>query len=418
MKKTKLKMSFQLKKSRPKADGTMPIYLRITFNGDRFETTTKRSVVEKLWDNKMQKVKGNSEASQIINNYLDELRNQVNRFYNKNFNNSSITIHDFKSMFQGENSNAFTLLKVFKENNKMVNQGIGLDYSESTYNQYLTTFKRLKKFLKKYYNRNDIELAELDIKFIIQFENFIRTKYNLKGNTSTKYAKQLKKVVHYAMELHYIKFDPFYGRKTNYTEVDRGYLSNKELKKIEEKKFSVKRLEEVRDVFIFVCYTGFSYSDLKSFSTNNIVKGIDGNNWIQFNRKKTAVKSSFRILSPAQRILDKYANDPECVAYEKILPVKSNQRLNSYLSEIADICGIEKHITMHLGRHTFATTVALCNGVPIETVQQILGHKNLSTTQIYARVIDEKVAQDMNSLEEKLSNKTNLTKEDNIKKIS
>jgi site-specific recombinase XerD len=217
-----------------------------------------------------------------------------------------------------------------------------------------------------------------------------------------KYLKQLKKVVHYAMELGYLGRDPFFGYKTAYKEVTRGYLTAEELKRIETKKLHIKRLDQVRDIFVFVCYTGFSYSDLKALNPESVVKGIDGKNWFIYEREKTGVRTSIRILPTAQAIIDKYKDDPVCVTNKQLLPVKSNQKLNAYLSELAALCEIDKHITMHLGRHTFATTVTLTNGVPIETVQKMLGHKNLSTTQIYSKVVDTKISEDMEKLAKRI----------------
>lgn len=418
MRKSKFSMSYQLKKARKKADGTIPIYLRVTLNGERCEIAIKRSVKENQCDNKMQMVKGKSEASQIINNYLIELRNQVNRFYNKNFDNHRpVTISDFKEELNGGSSNVHTLIKVFEENNSLIKMEVGNSYSKSTYDQYVTTLERLKVFLIKRYQINDIELTSLDINFIGRFDNFLRLEYGIDINTIAKYLKQLKKVVHYAEKLRYIWYDPFKGYHIKTKEVDRGYLTSEELKRIEEKIFRLPRLEKVRDVFIFVCYTGLAYGDLKELEHNQIVKGIDGKNWISLERKKTKVKYSIPILEPAQKILDKYSKDPECVAYELLLPVRSNQKQNTYLDEIAELCGIDKHITMHLGRHTFATTVTLENDVPIESVQKLLGHKNIGTTQIYARITEKKVSQNMKDLEKKLQNSKNESKNDKMKKI-
>ena len=404
MRKVNFAVSFQLKKNKEKADGSIPVYLRITVDGKRLEITTNRSITQKQWDNRLQRVKGKSESAQVINNYLDEMRTQVNRYYNKYIDSEqSVTVADFKSKFKGKGGNKHTLIQVFNENNKLVKMEVGNKYSQSTYNQYVTTLKRLKIFLIKHYHVSDIELSQLDINFMSRFDIFLRLEYGIGVNTIAKYLKQLKKVVHYAEKLRYLKFDPFKGYKISSEEVDRGYLSSEELKRIEEKTFRISRLDTVRDVFIFVCYTGLSYSDLKGLSRENFIVDIKGRNCIKYERKKTGVKATVPLLSPAQAIIDKYSKDPECIAYGKILPVKSNPRLNSYLSEIAELCEIDKHITMHLGRHTFATTVTLTNGVPIESVKQMLGQKDLSTTQIYSRITDPKVMEDMDKLEKRMN---------------
>lgn len=418
MGKTNFAVSFQLKKNKTGKDDKAPIYLRVTVDGKRFEMATGKSVEEKMWNNSTNRVKGKSETARIVNNYLLKLEDEVNEYRLKIDNGETpIKVDDFRKKFQGGKGNAYTLIHVFEENNKLVKQGLGHKYSESTFNQYKTTLARLKVFLDKEYNISDIELSQLDVGFIARFDSFLRLNYKIGDNTVAKYLKQLKKVIHYSMTLRYLRFDPFDGYKISYSEVDRGFLSEEELKNIENKVFRIKRLGEVRDVFIFVCYTGLSYGDLNTLSYENIIKGIDGKNWIKFERKKTGVISSIPILKQAQTILDKYSRDPECLAYNRLLPIKSNQKLNSYLAEIAELCEIDKHITMHLGRHTFATTVTLTNGVSIESVKQMLGHKNLSTTQIYSRITDTKVSNDMNMLEEKLSDSRNKKNDDKMKKI-
>jgi site-specific recombinase XerD len=396
-------VSFQLKKNKTRRDGKAPVYLRITLDGERFENSTHRYTDADSWDPVQQKVRGRNEAAKIINEYLSGLRTDIGRYYNKlSDSGKPISIDSFRRKFKGDRSNQYTILQVFEENNSLVKLEQDQKYAATTVRQYGTTLERLRDFLKKAYNADDLELEKLDINFIRRFEIYLRTEYKIGTNTTMKYLKQLKKVVHYAMELGYLGRDPFFGYKTAFKEVSRGYLTAEELKRIETKKLHIKRLDQVRDIFVFVCYTGFSYSDLKILTPESVVKGIDGKNWIIYERGKTGVRASIKILPTAQAIIDKYKNDPVCVINNQLLPVKSNQKLNSYLSELTALCEIDKHITMHLGRHTFATTVTLTNGVPIETVQKMLGHKNLSTTQIYSKVVDTKISEDMEKLSKKI----------------
>jgi site-specific recombinase XerD len=217
-----------------------------------------------------------------------------------------------------------------------------------------------------------------------------------------KYLKQLKKVIHFAMEAGYIGADPFMNYKTAYKDASRDYLTMEELTSIKDKEIKVRRVDRVRDVFVFACYTGIAYGDLKNLTPESVSKGIDGKNWIIYHRGKTGIRASIPLLPPAVEIIEKYKTDPECSADAKLLPVISNQKLNSYLSEIAGLCDIEKRLTTHVARHTFATTVTLSQGVPIETVSKMLGHTSLKTTQIYAKVVDRKIADDMSQLEKKL----------------
>ena len=397
-------VGFQLKRNKKRRDGKAPIYLRITLNGKRFENSTHRSVLPDTWDSSQQRIKGRNEIAKTINNYLSELEVDVHRYYNKLLDNhDEITIDDFKQRFRGDTANQKTILMVFEENNHLIKLEEGSKYAFSTINQYKTTLERLKRFVVCELQVNDVQLEKIDVNFIRRFEIFLRKEYGIGDNTVMKYLKQLKKVIHFAMELGYIGKDPFFLYTTAYKEVTRGYLTANELNRIEKKTFRIKRLYQVRDVFVFACYSGLSYSDLKVLTPNSITKGIDGKNWIIYERKKTGVRASIPILRPAQALIDKYKNDPECVANNMLLPIRSNQKLNSYLSEIGELCEIDKHITMHLARHTFSTTVTLTNGVPIETVSKMLGHSSLKTTQIYAKVVDTKISKDMDELEKKIS---------------
>lgn len=221
------------------------------------------------------------------------------------------------------------------------------------------------------------------------------------------------------MEMGYLDRDPFLTHKTAYKNLTREFLTADELHRIETHTFRIRRLEQVKDVFLFVCYTGLAYSDLKGLTRDNLSKGIDGKTWITYERNKTGIQARIPLLPMAQVLIDKYQDDPECNADNKILPVKSNQKLNSYLTEIAEICDISKNITMHLGRHTFATTVTLTNGVPIETVSKMLGHTSIKTTQIYSKVIDSKISKEMDELSRILERKKNqgdsASTDDNLK---
>jgi len=399
-----LSILFFVKRAKVDKAGRAPIYCRITVNGERAELSINEKVEPDKWDSSIQRSKGRSESTRVINLRIESVETKIKSHFNRMAENEeTITASKLRDAYLGKLRKKYWLLKVFEENNMLVQQEEGSKYIKNTVDQYTTTLNRLKAFIHEKYCKTDIELLALDVAFISGFEIYLKTKFKIHHNTIMKHLKQVKKVIHFAMGLGYIGRDPFAQYKTAYTEVNRGYLTKQELQSIEQKKFRIKRLDQVRDVFVFVCYTGLSYSDLKKLTRSSISKGIDGKNWIIYEREKTGVRASIPLLPPAQRIIDKYDNDPECVADNKLLPVKSNQKLNSYLSEIAELCEIDKHVTMHLGRHTFATTVTLTNGVPIETVQKMLGHKNLSTTQIYSRVVDTKISNDMQNLADKLS---------------
>ncbi|MEI7829697.1 MAG: site-specific integrase [Prolixibacteraceae bacterium] len=403
-----LSILFYAKKGKLDKKGEMPIYLRITVNGQRAEITTNRKVDKFKWDSALQRIKGRSEEARTLNTHLDHLENLIKRAYNTlEEKGEDISADILRDMLIGKNQKNYYLIPAFEKNNELVEQEEGEKYSRSTIDQYKTTLDRLKLFLQLECNCNDIELSKLDVLFIRRFEIFLQTKYLIKHNTIMKHLKQLKKVIHFCMQMGYIDKDPFMQHKTAFKQFSRDFLTQDELSRIENHNFSrIKRLDRVKDVFLFVCYTGLSYSDLFELTPEGITKGIDGKNWVIYEREKTGVRASIPIIPTAQAIIDKYKDDPACQIENKLIPVISNQRLNSYLTEIAVLCEINKNITMHIGRHTFATTVTLTHGVPIETVSKMLGHKSIITTMIYSKVVDTKISKDMEALSTKLSIQT------------
>jgi len=401
--KKNLNLLFYLRKAKTKRNGEAPIYLRITIDGVRSETPTGRSIQPIKWDGALQLQKGKSEEAKTLNHYLETIKTKIIQDSNiLNDMGVEFTAEQLKDRFNGIKEKPKTLIPVFEENNKLIKQEQNQKYVPSTISQYGYTLAKIKEFLKTELSRSDIPLPEIDLFFIRRFEIFLRTKYSLDHNTAMKYLKQLKKVIHFAMEAGYIGADPFMNYKTAYKDASRDYLTMEELTSIKDKEIKVRRVDRVRDVFVFACYTGIAYGDLKNLTPESVSKGIDGKNWIIYHRGKTGIRASIPLLPPALEIIEKYRTDPECNADGKLLPVISNQKLNSYLSEIAGLCGIEKKLTTHVARHTFATTVTLSQGVPIETVSKMLGHTSLKTTQIYAKVVDRKIADDMSQLEKKL----------------
>ena len=250
-------------------------------------------------------------------------------------------------------------------------------------------------------NITDIPLREIRYQFIVDLEFFLRTEYKYSQNTTYKCMKFFKQVINKAIRAGLITVDPFNGYKISIERVDRGYLTEDELCKMMQKEFASKRLEQVRDIFIFACFTGLAYIDLAHLRVDNIQKMFDGRLWIVTHRQKTNTKVMVPLLPPALKILDKYEG---CYTDGQLMPIITNQKLNCYLKEIADICGIEKNLTFHLARHTFATTMTLGRGVPIESVSKMLGHTNIQTTQIYARITADKIGKDMDILSRNLGN--------------
>jgi site-specific recombinase XerD len=258
------------------------------------------------------------------------------------------------------------------------------------------------------YKVSDIDIRKIDHEFITGYEFYLKTECNCAQNTAIKYIKNLGKIIHICLANGWLQKDPFIKYKGKVTEVERTFLSQEEIDAIFNKEFVTERLNQVRDIFLFSCFTGLAYSDVKKLSRKNIGLGIDGDQWIFINRTKTDTRSNIPILPIASAILDKYKDYPQAVNQDKLLPILSNQKMNAYLKEIADVCGINKILTFHIARHTFATTITLSNGIPIESVSKMLGHKNLKTTQHYAKILDLKVSNDMQILKEKFGDGTQL----------
>ena len=398
-----LNVLFYLKKTKKNKAGESPIYLRITLNGQRAEVSIRRRINPVSWDARSQRPKGKSEKMRLLNNYMDELENKLNRYYNLAIQeNQNITANYLKNILSGNDKNTKMLILVFEEYLKLLEREKGRKYTPKTVARYEHGLNHLKKYLKMEYGQEDIEFGKLNIQFIRKFDVYLQIENDYHPNTVIKYLKILKSVINAAISFGYMDRNPFQGYSTTYRASHRKYLSKYELNAIETKMLTNERLERVRDVFIFICYTGISYFDLINLTTNNIAKGIDGKNWLNYERQKTKIWTKMPLLPPAQRIIDKYKENPECIADNKLFPVISNQKFNEYLKEIAIICEIDKPVTAHIGRHTFATTITLSNGVPIETVQKMLAHSNLATTQIYSKVVDTKISEDMERLSKRI----------------
>ena len=395
---------FYIKRSKIDNTGKAPVYLRITIDGARAELAIKRTVEPERWSSESGKVKGTTEDARSLNAYIDIMRSKVYEHHKQLVeNNVAITADKLKQSMLGIEERKKTLLAVFKYHNKQVKALIGKEYSAGTYERYQTVVKHLTDFLKWRDNTDDINLKDVNHKFITDFEFYLKTVRENGHNTAIKYIKNFKKIIRIAMGNGWLDRDPFINYKVKIKDVERGYLSEDEIQAIVSKDLHTGRLDQVRDIFIFCCYTGLAYADVKKLSKSNVVRGIDGERWIQTHRTKTDTRSNIPLLPTAMAIVEKYIDHPEAVANGRVLPVLSNQKMNAYLKEIADLCNIPHNLTMHLARHTFATTVTLTNGVPIESVSKMLGHTNLKTTQHYAKIIDRKVSDDMKALREKLS---------------
>lgn len=399
MKRATFSILFFIKKSKLLKNGTAPIYMRVTVNGKRSEVSIKRSIIPKLWDTVRNKARGNSKETQSLNEYLNSIRGQLYSHQQElQEDGKVITSKLLTNVFLGIGDKQWTLIELFQDHNENMKNLINKEYSPLTYQRYQAALKHIKTFTKTQYNNEALQLTEVNHKFITAFEFYLKTSAKCQHNSAMKHIKALKKIILIAIANDYIRKDPFSNYKITQKKKQRDCLTQKEIDKLIKKEFSIERIEVVRDLFVFQCYTGLSYRDLEKLSKHHIQIGIDGYKWIIINRTKTGSECRIPILPPAEQILKKYKNNPCNLIKQSLLPVPSNQKMNAYLKEVADLCEIDKKLHTHLARHTYATTVTLSNGVPMETVSKLLGHKKITTTQIYSKVLDSKISQDMAQL--------------------
>ena len=409
--KTKVSILFYTKRAKAAANGLVPIYTRITINGKRFEQSTNRFVEISKWSIEGNKMKGTSEEARLINNHLDLLKNQIRDAEMELIHKKTpVTIETIKSKLLGVDERARMLVPIFQDHNNKIKELVGKEYASGTLERYTTSLKHTIEFMQWKYNISDIDITKIDHAFVTDYEFWLRSVRNCANNTAVKYLKNFNKIIKLCLANDWLDKNPFANYKSKVKEVDRVYLTEEEIQSIIEKDFKTERLSLVRDIFLFSCFTGLAYIDVKNLTKSHISYGIDGEKWIFTHRQKTESASKIPILPVTQMIIDKYENHPQCNNEDKLLPILSNQKMNAYLKEIATVCEIEKELTFHIARHTFATTVTLTNGVPIESVSKMLGHKNLRTTQHYAKVLDRKVSEDMKMLKDKFSHNNMLSK--------
>jgi site-specific recombinase XerD len=395
----KFKIGFIGKRSRTTRQHLLPIYLRVTIDGKRFEVATHQHVKPSQWLPSAGKAIGRSESINQVNTELDLIKKKVYDYKDRlQIEEREFTVNSLRQKWFGQDRNTRTLLEAFRLNildfQQLVVKGV---YKKSTLTKYITAEKHLINYLKWRNTGSDILLIDLRHEFAVNFEYYLQGELGMTVNASGKMIKNLKKVVRDCVEKDWLDKDPFWRYKVKHIDPKVPHLSADELKRIEEKEISILRLDLVRDVFLFSCYTGFAYVDVANLTADHIRIGVDGKKWLMKNRRKTDIPEHVPILPPAERILSKYRYAKKLNS-EKLLPVPSNQRVNAYLKEIAVICEISTKITFHVARHTFATTITLDNGVPIDSVSKMLGHRSVKTTQIYARVTDRKVSGDINQL--------------------
>lgn len=403
MKRTTFKICFYIQKSRVAKDGQAPILLRVTVNGQRSVVSVNLKVNPKNWNSVAGKSIANTRKDDEVNARLDTIRLRVMQIYREmELDREPITAQKIIDKYLGRDSHSeIMLLDVFREHNDRCHKLSGNGMASATVVRYETSYKHTAAFIESVYKKQDIPIADVDHKFITDYEFWLRTERKCNHNSATKYLKNFKKIIRIALANDYISKDPFVNIKFKLDVVEREFLEDHEIKAIIEKDIPIQRLAQVRDVFIFAVFTGLAFSDLKGLKQEHLVRDNNDDLWIRKARQKTKNMCNIPLLNPARKILERYKDHPECVTKGVLLPTLCNQKMNMYLKELATICGINKEICTHTGRHSFATSVALANGVSIENVAKMLGHSNTNMTRHYARVLDKSIKRDMAKVDSK-----------------
>jgi site-specific recombinase XerD len=394
---------FWLFKAKKTKDGQVPIYVRITVSGVRDEFASGKKIIPESWDSKDEVALSSCPDYKETNNYVRRTRASIESHYERlKILNSEVTAAMIKEAMFPKLTKSKSLMQAFKLHNSLFAELVEKELaSGGTLKRYERLEEKVKAFLKSRYKTDDILLDEIQHSAAEHFYHYLLLQ-NIGKNTAMKYVKTLKQVVTKAVKEGWLAVNAMSGFKCTYEDPDRDTLEMDEIVRMYEKEISIKRLSDVRDVYVFSCFTGYAYETLYEMEPENVFNGLDGKPWISKHRGKTGVKEAVPLLPIPLEIIERYKNHPYCIENNKLLPVNSNQRYNGYLKEVATICDINRELTTHTARHTFATTVTLENDVPIETVSKMLGHKSIRTTQIYAKITRRKIANNMAELHDRL----------------
>lgn len=401
-----MNVKFIIRKNR-EAGGLVPIQMQVTLEGVRLFVSTGQKIEPSNWDVRTGRAVGKGHKIKVINEYLDKMSVDAYRVFNEMKSlGSEVTPEDLRRNLTGKNeAKTKKLLEVCDIFNSNAEKLVGIEIGKITWGRYKAFRNRLADFIKLKYSVDDLYLSHLKYSFMVEYEFYIKTEVKIQQNTMAKYLKYVIRVVEFATNNEWIDRNIFQNYKCPVKEAKREYLTQAELDRIMNKEFTIERLIEVRDIFVFCCHTGYAYKDAANLTPGHIVTGINGKKWIYTSRLKTENVANVPLLDVTLEIIEKYQDHPACVKANKLLPMKSNQKLNSYLKEIADICEIKKPLTTHIARHTFATTVLLANGVSMEATSKMLGHSSIKTTQIYGKIVESRVGAEMDILSEKLASR-------------
>ena len=393
---------FYLRSNYVNKEGKTSVMLRIYLNNERLSLgSTGIAITASQWDKDKERIKGRTTDALSTNLQLDNIASGLQAIFRKIEMSDDLSLERIKSEFLGKKDEIDTLMQLFEKHNTDISKQVGISVSKATLQKYNVCKRHFSDFLDKQYKRNDLKLTELTYLVIREFDLYLRTVVGQNSNTATKTMKTFKTITLLGQKMGVLLHDPFMNHRFHLEPVNRGFLTDEEILLIANKEIGIPRLELVRDIFIFSCFTGLAYIDVSNLTPDHIVT-LGDKQWIMTQRQKTSVETNILLLDIPKAIIDKYCDNPAYPKREnKLFPILSNQKMNAYLKEIADLCGIKKNLTFHLARHTFAT-MSLSKGVPMESVSKMLGHPNIKTTQIYARITNKKIEHDMEELAGKL----------------
>lgn len=390
---------FYLRNLRANEKGS-PIMMRIKVNGERFNFSINHRIQEKHWDVKLSKAKIVYEGYRELNRYLQDLHFKAFESFTalerEEEEFSAKTVYELMNG-TGVGSSRM-LLDLWDEQIEDVRSRVGKNVAYATYQRYKTSRKHFTSFLLDTYNTRSLRISKLKRHHLESYYSYLIREKEVGHNHAIKHLQIFKTLVIRAVDNGWLKSNPYARFPLSKHPVEREFLSMEEIQRISKLELSIPRLSKVRDLFLFACFTGLAFIDVKTLKRSEILMTPDGTWWIKTLRQKTKVRSTIPLLDLPLSIIHRYCNLEEKLPEDKIFKVSSNQKVNSYLKEIADFAGIHKNLTFHIARHTFATTITLQHGIPIESVSKMLGHTNIKTTQHYAKVLDSKLKEDMAKL--------------------
>lgn len=404
MKRQTFNVLFFIRRTRALKSGENPIMLRISIEGQLAEMQLKRAVKPNLWNQNKERCTGKDAASLEINRYLDSVKLRLLDIHrNLELEDKLINPMEIKRKFLGLDEEHKMFLQVFQEHNDKCRELIGIDYAKVTISRFDTCLKYMREMTLEKYRTKDIPLKEVSHAFIQDYIHFLKVEKGLSENTLIRYMKVIKKITNMALANDWMTKNPFVNIRFHEQEVHKEFLTKDELETLRTKEFDIPRLELVRDVFLFQCWTGLAFVDVSELKEEHIVPDNEGNLWIRKARQKTKIMCNVPLLDIPLQILAKYEGHPYCRKKGILLPVMANQKMNSYLKEISDLCGIKKKLSTHTGRHTFCSVVTLANNVSLENIAKMVGHTNTRMTMRYAKVLDQSIWRDMQGVKKKFS---------------